>query len=138
MKEHIQYDFLFDNHFNELKEAELNLQRIQIATQFDMFVGKYVSIEWVRKKVLMQSEKEYKEIDKQMNAEIGLGLVMDPADVNTFDMMDRQNQAFAPEMDAQDAEDQHLRDQEAADADHKREIEKIKAAPKPKPSSSSK
>jgi hypothetical protein len=138
MKEHIQYDFLFDNHFNELKEAELNLQRIQIATQFDMFVGKYVSIEWVRKKVLMQSEKEYKEIDKQMNAEIGLGLVMDPTDVNTFDMMDRQNQAFAPEMDAQNAEDQHLRDQEAADADHKREIQKMKAAPKPKPSSSSK
>ena len=39
MKEHIQYDFLFDNHFNELKEAELNLQRIQIATQFDPFVS---------------------------------------------------------------------------------------------------
>jgi hypothetical protein len=111
MKEHIQYDFLFDNHFNELKEAELNLQRIQIATQFDMFVGKYVSIEWIRKKVLMQSEKEYKEIDKQMNAEIGLGLVMDPTDVNTFDMMDRQNQAFAPEMDAQNAEDQHRKQQ---------------------------
>ena len=138
MKEHIQYDFLFDNHFNELKEAELNLQRIQIATQFDMFAGKYVSIEWIRKKVLMQSEKEYKEIDKQMNAEISMGLIMDPADVNTFDMMDRQNQAFAPEMDAQNAEDQHLRDQEAANADHKREIEKMKAAPKPKPSSSSK
>jgi hypothetical protein len=63
---------------------------------------------------------------------------MDPTDVNTFDMMDRQNQAFAPEMDAQNAEDQMMRDQEAADADHKREIEKMKAAPKPKPSSSSK
>jgi hypothetical protein len=138
MKEHIQYDFLFDNHFNELKEAELNLQRIQIATQFDMFAGKYVSIEWIRKRILMQSEKEYREIDKQMNAEIGLGLIMDPTDVNTFDMMDRQNQAFAPEMDAQNAEDQMMRDQEAADADHKREIEKMKAAPKPKPSSSSK
>ena len=141
MKEHIQYDFLFDNHFNELKEAELNLQRIQIATQFDPFVGKYVSIEWIRKHVLQQSEKEYKEIDKQMNAEINLGLAMSPADINTFDMMDRQNDAFAPELEAQSAADDHEREQEIAAADHEREMKKMKAAPKPtasKPSSSSK
>ena len=55
-----------------------------------------------------------------MNKEIDLGLVMSPADMNTFDTMDRQNQAFAPEIDAQNAEDEH-----------QREIEKIKSAPKP-------
>ena len=54
---------------------------------------------------------------------------MSPSDINTFDTLDRQNDAFAPEIDAQNAED-----------DHKREIEKIKAAPKPaaKPSNSTK
>ena len=138
MKEHIQYDFLFDNHFNELKEAELNLQRIQIATQFDVFVGKYVSIEWIRKKILMQSEREYKEIDKQMNAEIGMGLAMDPKDLNMFDTMDRQNQAFTPEIQDIQSQDSAQRDAEAADADLDREIQKMKAAPKPKPTSSSK
>ncbi len=135
MKEHIQYDFLFDNHFNELKEAELNLQRIQIATQFDVFAGKYVSIEWIRKNILMQSEKEYKEIDKQMNAEIGLGLTMDPKDLNMFDTMDRQNQAFQPEIQDIQSTDSAERESEAADANLDREIQKMKAAPKPSSSS---
>ena len=94
MKEHIQYDFLFDNHFNELKEQEMLMQRINLATQMDPFVGKYFSIEYIRRQVLNQNEKEYKEIDKQMRGEIDSGLAMNPADVNTFDMMDRQNQAF--------------------------------------------
>ena len=120
MKEHIQYDFLFDNHFNELKEIEMMNQRMLTVTQMDPFVGKYFSIEYVRKNVLQQRDKEYKEIEVQMNKEIELGLVMSPQDVNTFDTLDRQNDAFAPELDAQSAED-----------DHKREIEKMKAAPKP-------
>ena len=91
MKEHIQYDFLFDNHFNELKEKELMTQRIALATQMDVFVGKYYSIEYIRKHILEQSEKEYKEIDKQMQKEIDQGLAMDPIDVTQLDQMDRMN-----------------------------------------------
>ena len=138
MKEHIQYDFLFDNHFNELKGAELNLQRIQIATQFDVFAGKYVSVEWIRKKILQQSEREYKEIDKQISAEISLGLVMDPKDVNMFDTMDRQNTSLQPELQNIQAQDSVERESQAADDNLERELEKMKAVPKPKPSSSSK
>ena len=138
MKEHIQYDFLFDNHFNELKEAELNLQRIQIATQFDVFAGKYVSVEWIRKEVLQQSEREYKEIDRQISAEISLGLVMDPKDVNMFDTMDRQNTSLQPELQNIQAQDSAERESQSADDNLERELEKMKAVPKPKPSSSSK
>ena len=131
MKEHIQYDFLFDNHFNELKEQELMMQRINLATQMDPFVGKYFSIEFIRKQVLQRNEKEYKEIQKQMDKEIDTGLAMNPADVNTFDMMDRQNQAFAPEIAAQQADDSHEREQEKADDAHKKQIQLAKAQPKP-------
>ena len=131
MKEHIQYDFLFDNHFNELKEQELMLQRINLATQMDPFVGKYFSIEYIRKQILNQNEKEYKEIDTQMNREINLGLAMNPADVNTFDMMDRQNQAFQPEIQAQQADDSHEREQEKADDAHQKQLQMMKAQPKP-------
>ena len=131
MKEHIQYDFLFDNHFNELKEQELMMQRINLATQMDPFVGKYFSIEFIRKQVLQQNEKEYKEIQKQMDKEIDTGLAMNPADVNTFDMMDRQNQAFAPEIAAQQADDSHEREQEKADDAHQKQIQLAKAQPKP-------
>ena len=129
MKEHIQYDFLFDNHFNELKEQELMMQRINLATQMDPFVGKYFSLEYVRRQVLQQNEKEYKEIDRQMKSEINSGLAMNPADVNTFDMMDRQNQAFQPEIAAQQADDSHEREQEKADDAHQKQLQMAKSQP---------
>ena len=130
MKEHIQYDFLFDNHFNELKEIEMMNMRMGTVTQMDPFVGKYYSIEHVRRQILNQTDKDYKEMDKQIQDEIDRGLVMDPINATEFDTMDRQNMAFAPEIEAQRAED-----------DTAREIEKEKAKPKPpapKPSNNTK
>ena len=131
MKEHIQYDYLFDNHFNELKELEMTTQRMALVTQMDPFVGKYFSIEHIRKNILVQSENDFKEIDKQMNSEINSGLAMNPADVNTFDMMDRQNTAFQPEIQAQQADDAHSREQEKADDAHQKQLDMVKAQPKP-------
>jgi len=131
MKEHIQYDFLFDNHFNELKEKELMGQRIQLATQMDVFVGKYYSIEYIRKHILEQSEKEYKEIDKQMQKEIDQGLAMDPIDVTQLDQMDRMNTAYAPEIQSQQADDQAALDQAAADDAHKKALQMSKSQPAP-------
>jgi len=131
MKEHIQYDFLFDNHFNELKEKEMQLARINLATQMDVFVGKYYSIEYIRKHILEQSEKEYKEIDKQMQKEIDMGLALDPINVTQLDQMDRMNQAYAPEISAQQQDDQAQLDQAAADDAHKKQMQLAKAQPKP-------
>ena len=98
MQEHIQYDFLHDNHFNELKELEMQTTRMALVTQMDPFVGKYYSIDYVRRNVLGHKDTEIKEQDKLMRAEIESGLIMDPVDVNTFDIMDRQNTAFQPEI----------------------------------------
>ena len=125
MKEHIQYDFLFDNHFNELKNIEMMNQRMMTVTQMDPFVGKYYSIEHVRRHILGQKDKDFREMDKQMRQEIDQGLVMDPQDVNTFDTMDRQNAAFQPEIQAQQADDAV-----------ERELDKEKRAPKPPVSAS--
>jgi hypothetical protein len=63
---------------------------------------------------------------------------LNPVDVTSFDMMDRQNDAFAPEIEAQSQEDQAAIDQKQADDDHKKEMQKMKAAPKPKAASSTK
>ena len=82
MQEHIQYDFQFDNHFEELKQAELMGNRLQVATQLDPFLGKYYSIEYVRKQVLMQTDVEYEEITRQMDAEIAEGKIPDPIHTN--------------------------------------------------------
>jgi hypothetical protein len=125
MEEHIQYDFLFDNHFNELKQQELMLQRVNLVTQMDPFVGKYFSTEYVRRQVLMQTEKEYKEIAKQMKKDIESGMALDPVDVNSMDMMSQQNDAMQPELDAAKAE---------ADFERQKQL----AAQKPKTPSSNK
>jgi hypothetical protein len=127
MEEHIQYDFLFDNHFNELKEQEMMLQRMNLVAQMDPFLGKYFSVDYIRRQILQQTETDMKEMDKQIASDIDSGLAMNPADVNTFDMMDRQNDAFAPELEAQ-----------AADDANTREIEKMKSLPKPSPAANKK
>jgi len=63
---------------------------------------------------------------------------MNPVDVTNFDTMDRQNAAYAPEIEAQSQEDQAAIDQAQADDDHNKEMQKMKAAPKPKAASSTK
>ena len=124
MAEHIQYDYLHDNHFNELKELEMETQRIGLVTQMDAFVGKYYSVDYIRRTILGHKDEEIKEQDKLMSKEIDAGIVMDPADINTFDMMDRQNTAYQPEISAQQADDAHERSLEAS-----KEQAKLKPAP---------
>jgi len=65
----IKYIFAVDNHYAELKETEIIQNRIATLNSIDMFVGKYYSIEWVRKNVLMQTDEEIKDINKQIKAE---------------------------------------------------------------------
>ena len=124
MAEHIQYDYLHDNHFNELKELEMETQRIGLVTQMDAFVGKYYSVDYIRRTILGHKDEEIKEQDKLMSSEIDAGIVMNPADINTFDMMDRQNTAYQPEISAQQADDAHERSLEAS-----KEQAKLKPAP---------
>ena len=68
-KEDIFYDFKKDNNFDELKDAELMTNRFTLLAAVDPFVGKYVSIEWVRKNILQQSDEDMEEINGQMEQE---------------------------------------------------------------------
>ena len=78
MSDHIQYDFLYDNHFSELKEAELLTNRLTLATTIEPYIGKYYSTEYVRKKILRQTDSEIIEIDLQIEDEISKGILPDP------------------------------------------------------------
>ncbi len=131
MKEHIQYDYLFDNHFNELKEIEMMNQRMMTVSQMDPFVGKYFSVEYIRRHILNQKDTEYKDIDKQMKAEIASGLSLDPAETNAMDQMTAANTALAPEIQDQQAQDAAERQELAADSASEREVAKAKKMPSP-------
>jgi hypothetical protein len=66
IKNEIYYDYLSDNHFTEMKNAEIMRERINTLRDLDEFVGKYYSESWVRKNVLMQSEDDIEEINNEI------------------------------------------------------------------------
>ena len=82
MSEHIQYDFLYDNHFSELKEAELMNERLSLAATAEPYVGKYYSQDYVRRKILRQTDVEILEQDKLIKDEIAKGIIPDPATID--------------------------------------------------------
>ena len=69
METFIRIDFMKDTHFAELKESELLRERLGTLREIDEYTGKYFSIDWIRRHVLFQSEKEMEEINKQIEAE---------------------------------------------------------------------
>ena len=69
MQEHIQYDFLQDGHFAELKDAELLENRIQSLESIQSYVGTFFSKEYVLKKVLRMNDAEIDEMRKQIQRE---------------------------------------------------------------------
>ena len=81
MSEHIQYDFLYDNHFAELKEAELMNERLTLCQTAETYVGKYYSQDYIRRKVLRQTDEEIIEQDKLIEKEIKAGIIPDPAEM---------------------------------------------------------
>jgi len=78
MDEHIQYDFLYDNHFAELKDAELLNERLNMVQVAEPYIGKYFSQDYVRRKILRQTDIEILEQDKIIKKEIEEGIIPDP------------------------------------------------------------
>ena len=112
MSEHIQYDFLYDNHFSELKEAELMNERLALVATAEPYVGKYYSQDYVRRHILRQTDIEILEQDKLIEKEIKDGVILDPSipvDPQTGQPLDAASMDLGkpqmePEIDASAAE----------------------------------
>ncbi len=79
LSEHIQYDFIYDNQFAELKETEMMNERLGTLATIEPYIGRFYSQEWVRKNVLRQTDGEIIEQDEQIEKEIKDGIIPDPA-----------------------------------------------------------
>jgi len=95
MKEDIQYDYIFDNHFTELKETEMLTERLNAVNMVEPFLGKYLSVEYVRKQILKQTEDEIEEIDQQVEKEKEMGIIQDP--MAAMDAMGGEGGEMPPE-----------------------------------------
>jgi len=80
LRDHIQYNFLQDGHFAELKESEMLLERIRVANEVRDYVGKYYSVEYVRKHILKQTDRDMEDIDNQIKQEIDDGIISAPTE----------------------------------------------------------
>ncbi len=102
MSEHIQYDFIADNYFSELKEKEILNERLQLLQQMDQFAGKYFSLEYLRRQILRHTDSEMNEIDKQIEQEIADGKLVDPASIDPATGMPMEDPAAMGEEPVED------------------------------------
>jgi hypothetical protein len=73
-------DYVSDNHFAELRNAELVRERLQTLDMTQQYVGEFYSKEWVFKNVLNLSDEEMEEMKKQMKQEEADGETMPDED----------------------------------------------------------
>lgn len=69
IKEHIKYDFNNDNHYAELKSAEIVKNRLDILNSLDKYTDKYYSVKWIRENILKQTPDEQEQIDSEIEEE---------------------------------------------------------------------
>ena len=114
MKENIYYDFIKDNNFTELKDAELMTNRLGLLQTIDPYTGRYFSQLWIQRNVLRLSDDEIEEMDKEieMEKEQGLGL---PVGV-TNDVAQQQMMAQVPSQPQHPDDQKHEIDMATKDA----------------------
>ena len=79
LSDHIQFDYVYDNHFSDLKKNELMNDKLGVVAAMDPYLGRYFSADYVRRTILGQTDSEIKEINAQMKKEIKDGIIPDPA-----------------------------------------------------------
>jgi hypothetical protein len=119
-REHIHYDFIKDNNFSELKEAELMTNRLQLLGSVDPYTGRYFSQAWIQRNVLRLSDDDIKKMEKEIEQEKkdGLGL---PVGV-TNDVAQAQMMSQVPGQPQHPDDQEHeanMADQQAAQSTQK-------------------
>tara|TARA_B100001094_G_C17890034_1_gene651237 strand:- start:143 stop:805 length:663 start_codon:yes stop_codon:yes gene_type:complete len=75
----VTYDFIQDGHFAELKQTEMLRERIALAGEMREYIGKFFSVDYVRKNILKQNAREIEDMDKQIRKEVDDGIIADPS-----------------------------------------------------------
>jgi len=104
-KNDISIDFVRDNHFTELRDAELLRERVQMLDQMQNYIGEFFSKEYIYKNVLMMTQDEIDDLKQQIQDEKSSG------DIGGDE---EEQQPESEEQPEQDSNGQSLADYEAA------------------------
>jgi hypothetical protein len=69
IQQNIRYDFMKDNHFEELKSSEIISNRMQLLRDIDEYTGNYYSKKWIQKNILQMSEDVIEDMKKEIEEE---------------------------------------------------------------------
>lgn len=107
IKNRIRYDFMKDNYFEELKQAEILKEKMGTLREVEEQIGKYFSREWVIKNVLYMSEDDMREMNKQIEKEKAAGLYGDDMQDVEYAGNDEPNNQETPDVEdePEDAEE---------------------------------
>jgi len=72
-------------------------ERMSLLAQMDPFIGKYFSLEYMRRYILKQTDAEFGDIDEQMSAEVEAGLVIPPVEMQKLELAQMELAATPPE-----------------------------------------
>ena len=106
-REHIHYNFIKDNNFTELKEAELMKERLSLLGEVDPYTGRYFSQAWIQRNVLRLDDDEIKvmqsEMEKEKEAGFGLpvGVTTDVAQQQMLGQLDMEKNTHQASLDKQ-------------------------------------
>jgi len=66
----VYFEYNRDSYFSELKESEIMRDRLELLSQADEYIGRYYSIDWIRKNILHQTEEEIAKMDAEMQKDL--------------------------------------------------------------------
>jgi hypothetical protein len=107
-KENIHYDFIKDNNFSELKEAELMRDRLSLLANIDPYTGRYFSQTWIQRNVLRLTDDEIQEMENEIEEEKKAGLGLPVGVMN--DVAQQQMMANVPTQPINPIDMQHAQD----------------------------
>jgi hypothetical protein len=105
-KEHIYYDFIKDNNFAELKEAELMKERLGLLGAVDPYTGRYFSQAWIQRNVLRLTDDQIKEMQSEIDEEKEIGMGLPVGVMNDVAQQQMMSQVPGQPMNPVDAEHQ--------------------------------
>jgi hypothetical protein len=105
-KEHIYYDFIKDNNFAELKEAELMKERLGLLGAVDPYTGRYFSQAWIQRNVLRLTDDQIKAMQTEIDEEKEIGMGLPVGVMNDVAQQQMMSQVPSQPMNPVDAEHQ--------------------------------
>jgi len=81
IKHEISYVYAEDSFYREQKNSEILNMRLEALSTISEFAGRYFSMAWIKKHIMQMTDKEIKEMQKEIDAEVDGGKIVKDATI---------------------------------------------------------